>query len=115
MKQGELNFNGQESFPTYYLDEGTQRGDAVTHTDAGTVGRGADGDPLLGKVLTTEKDAVGTVASHGAGFTDIPTVGTLPLGFQLLVVDGAGKAKVGANGTRVLVNIARDGLANVQF
>ena len=55
------------------------------------------------------------MALTNAGFVDIPTVGTLPTGFQTLVVDGTGKAKVGAGGTRVLVNIAKDGVANVQF
>lgn len=115
MKQGELIFQGQNAFPTMTLDAAAQVGDAVAHIGAGAAGRGADGNALLGKVLTKMHDGVGTVAIEDAGFTDIPTVGTLPLGFQLLVVDGAGKAKVGANGTRCLVNIAVDGLANIKL
>ncbi|GGR62246.1 hypothetical protein GCM10008959_25250 [Deinococcus seoulensis] len=115
MKFGELVFNGQNHYPTMTLANGTEIGDAVAHTGAATAGRGADGDPLLGKVLTKEADGVGTVALEGAGFTDIATVGTLPLGYQTLVVDGAGKAKVGAGGTRVLVNIATNGLANIKL
>ncbi|WP_019584683.1 hypothetical protein [Deinococcus apachensis] len=115
MKYGELVFQGQNAFPTMQLAAGTVVGDCVTHTTTATVGRGADGAPLTGKVLTSESDGLGAVALEGAGFTDIPTVGTLPLGYQTLVVDGAGKAKVGAGGTHVLVNIAKAGLANVKL
>ncbi|WP_295818006.1 hypothetical protein [uncultured Deinococcus sp.] len=115
MKLGELVFNQQTSHPTMNLAAGTVIGDAVAHTAAATCGRGADGAPLAGKVLTRESDGVGTVAMEGAGFIDVPTVGTLALGYQLLVVDGAGKAKVGAGGTRCLVNIATNGLANIKL
>lgn len=115
MKQGEFIFLGQTAFPPMAIDAGAVVGDALTHTGPGTAGRGADGAPLLGKLLTLESDGAGTVALTNAGFVDIPTVGTLPTGFQNLVVDGQGRAKVGASGTRVLVNVARDGVANVQF
>ena len=114
MKQGELIFLGQSAFTTFALTAGAVVGDAVAHTGAASAGRGKDGDPLLGKLLTLEApDGVGAVAHTNAGFVDLPTVGTLPTGFQTLVVDGQGRAKVGASGTRVLVNIARDGVANV--
>lgn len=115
MKHGNLVFQGQNAFPTMHVEAAAIIGDCVTHTAAATAGRGADGNPFLGKVLTKEADGEGTVATEGAGFIDIPTVGTLALGYQLLVVDGAGKAKVGANGTRVLVNIAQNGIANIKF
>lgn len=115
MKDGNLVFLGQNAFPTMHIDAAAAVGDCVAFTATATAGRGVDGNPFLGKVLTKESDGEGTVATGGAGFIDIPTVGTLATGFQLLVVDGAGKAKVGANGTRVLVNIARNGTANIKF
>ncbi|GGB69454.1 hypothetical protein [Deinococcus soli (ex Cha et al. 2016)] len=115
MRTGDLSFNGQTSFPAMYIDDGTVVGDAVTHTGPGRVGRGADGQPLVGKVLKIEADRVGTVALEGAGFSDLTTVGTIATGYQTLVVDGAGKVKVGAGGTRLLVNIAQAGAANIKL
>lgn len=115
MRLGELVFNGQNAFPTMNIAPGTLAGDAVTFTAPGTVGRGADGNKLVGKVLKVESDGVGTVALMGAGFTDIPAVGTLATGLQLLVVDGAGKAKVAAGGKEYLVNAAVAGTANIQL
>lgn len=118
MRQGELVFNGQEAFPTMIIAAGTQVGDAVALTAAATAGRGTDGQLLLGKVLKLEADGFGTVAIWGAGFTDIPSVGTLAVGPAVLVVDGAGKAKVAANGVAgpfSLVNIAQNGTANIKL
>lgn len=115
MRTGDLNFNGQTSFPAMYIDDGTQVGDAVTLTGPGRVGRGADGQPLVGKVQKIESDGIGTVALEGAGFTDISTVSTIATGYQTLVVDGAGKVKAGAGGTRLLVNIAQAGQANIKL
>lgn len=117
MRQGELVFNGQEHFPTMIIDPGTQVGDAVAHTGPARAGRGTDGQPLLGKVLKMESDGLGTVAVKGAGFADLPSVGTLATGFQVLVVDGLGKAKVGAAGAgpHTLVNIGQAGTANVKL
>ena len=115
MRKGELVFNRQEAFPTMELDPGTLPGDAVTLTGPARVGRGTDGAPLVGKVLKVESDGLGTVALRGAGFTDIPTAGTLTVGYQVLAVDGAGKAKAGTPGSapHTLINIATAGSANV--
>lgn len=115
MRHGDIVFNGQQAFVTMELDPGTKVGDAVTHTGPGKAGRGTDGQPLLGKVQQVEYDGLGTVAIQGAGFIDIPAVGTLSTGFQSLVVDGTGKVKVGANGSRHLVNLSVAGLANVRL
>ncbi|WP_309572490.1 hypothetical protein, partial [Deinococcus sp.] len=115
MRKGELVFNGQMAIPTMEIATGTQVGDAVAFTGPAQVGRGADGDPLVGKVLKIEGDNLGTVALLRSGFTDVPTVGTLTTGLQNLVVDGAGKAKVGAAGPKLLVNIAQAGVANIQL
>ncbi|SMB85803.1 hypothetical protein [Deinococcus hopiensis] len=115
MRIADLIFNGQNAFPTMQIDAGTQEGDAVAFTGPGRAGRGANGNPLLGKVLKIEKDGYGTVAIYGAGFTDIPAVGTLATGLQNLVVDGAGKALVGSGGKQLLVNGAAAGVANIQL
>ncbi|OLV20214.1 hypothetical protein [Deinococcus marmoris] len=115
MRVNELVFNQQESIVTMNIAPGTVVGDAVAFTAPATVGRGADGDKLAGKVLKIESDGLGTVSLPGSGFTDIPAVGTLATGFQLLVVDGAGKAKVAAGGKEYLVNAVVAGTANIQL
>ncbi|RJF74931.1 hypothetical protein D3875_02750 [Deinococcus cavernae] len=115
MRSGDLVFKGQQFHLTKFIDAGAVAGDALTHTGEARVGRGADGAPFVAKCEKVERDGVATVAEGGAGYIDIATVGTLPLGFQTLVVDGAGKVKVGAGGTRCFVNIARDGIANIKI
>ncbi|MDO4264394.1 MAG: hypothetical protein Q4C67_09365 [Deinococcus sp.] len=115
MRYEELLFNGQNAFPTMQLAVGTEVGDAVTITGQAEVGRGVDGQILVGKVLTKEADGMGAVAIWGAGFTDFATVGVLTAGVQPLVVDGTGKVKVGASGRQVLVVVARDGEAAIQL
>ena len=115
MRKGELVFNGQHSIVTMEIVAGTQAGDAVAFTGSAQVGRGADLAPLAGKVLKVESDGLGTVALPHSGFTDIPTVGTLAVGFQKLVVDGTGKAKVNAAGREYLVVHAIAGTASVQL
>lgn len=115
MRYKDLVFKGQQFHLTKYIDAGAKNGQALTQTGEGRVGLGTDGQPFVCKLEKLERDGVGTVAEQGAGYIDIETVGTLPIGYQELVVDGAGKVKVGAGGTRCLVNIAKEGIANIKF
>lgn len=97
MKVNGVEYGGQHNLAlTYTLDNGTQIGDAVTATAAGTAGRGAADAPLLGKVMTKEPDSVGAVTRRGV--IVVPWTGAAVFGHQKVGVDGAGKAKVSATG-----------------
>ncbi|UQN10375.1 hypothetical protein [Deinococcus sp. QL22] len=98
-----INLNDTTSFPTLVIAAGAVVGDAVAYTAEGTVGRGADGDPLFGKVQNIESDRKGLVNTIGSGAQTLTAQAAVPLGPQNLVVDGAGGVKVGAAGTRVHV------------
>lgn len=97
MKFNNVEYGGQNYRGlTYTITAGAVAGDAVTNTAAGTAGRGADGGPLLGKFVVREADNKGTV--QNGGVIVVPWTGAAVFGQQTIVVDGTGKAKVGAGG-----------------
>ena len=97
MKVNGIEYGGQHNTAlSYTLDNGTQVGDAVTATAAGTAGRGAADAALLGKVTTKEPDGIGAVTKRGV--IVVPWTGAAVFGHQKVGVDGAGKAKVSATG-----------------
>lgn len=98
-----LNLNDTTAFPTLIIAAAAVVGDAVAYTAEGTVGRGADGDALFGKVQNIETDRKGLVNRRGSGVTSLTAQAAIPLGLQKLVVDGAGGVKVGAAGLEVHV------------
>ncbi len=99
MRVGQIQFNGigaDETFPCF-VAAGALEGDAVTGTaTAGTVGRGAAGDRLLGKLEKVEPDSVGTVLTEGVITFELN--GALAPGMKQLAVDGAGKIQAGSAG-----------------
>lgn len=98
-----INLNDTTSFPTLVIAAGAVVGDAVAYTAEGTVGRGADGAPLFGKVQNIEADRKGLVNRQGSGAQTLTAQNAIPLGPQTLVVDGAGGVKVGPGGLQVHV------------
>ncbi|KQR33129.1 hypothetical protein [Deinococcus sp. Leaf326] len=97
MRIGTVDYGGQHNTAiTYLLDNGTQIGDAVTATAAGTAGRGTADAALLGKVSTKEFDGLGAVVKRGV--IVVPWTGAAVFGHQKIGVDGTGKAKVSATG-----------------
>lgn len=82
---------------SYNIAAGAVAGDAVTLTANGTAGRGADTNPLLGKLNRLEGDAVGNVGTQGR-YEYRRTAAAVALGPVLVVVDGAGLVKTGAGG-----------------
>ena len=98
---------------TFTLDNGAVIGDAVTQTAAGAAGRGAADAPLLGKLVTSESDAKGTVFTRGV--IVVPWTGAAVFGLQKVGVDGAGKAKVSATGKECQVLGVDSGLAAIDL
>jgi hypothetical protein len=97
MKINGTEYGGQHNTGlTFTLDAGAVVGDALAQTAAGTAGRGADANPLLGKLVTSETDSKGTVLTRGV--IVVPWSGAAVYGRQTVSVDGAGKAKVNAAG-----------------
>lgn len=114
MKINGVEYAGQrEHALTFTLDVGTARGDAVAMTAAGTCGRGADGNPFYGRCISTEADGKGAVS--GVGVVVVPWVGSAVSGLQSLVVNGAGAAKVGANGRSAFVIGVASGFAAIDL
>lgn len=104
----EINSDGQyseEGNTTKLADNANVVADcAVTNTGNETVGLGADGDPLTGKVLLRETDDYVTVQERGVA--TLETVTLLTVGLKDLVVNGAGKVKVGVGGLRCRIRAA---------
>lgn len=112
MKFQNIEVSGQwESGLTYNLVAGAVAGDAVTQTAALTAGRGTAGAPFLGKLVTPEADARGTVMMRGVVI--VACVAGLTPGFLPLTVDGAGKVTTAAGGRNALVIGVVDGLAAI--
>ena len=104
MKINGVEYGGQHNTGlTFTLDVGAVPGDAVTQTAAGAAGRGADAGVLLGKLVTSETDSKGTVFTRGV--VVVPWTGSAVYGMQTVVVDGAGKAKVGSSGAGLPVRV----------
>ena len=83
-------------------------GDAVTITGDGEVGRGADTNPLYGKLVKIELNAAlapsGKCTVERTGIVNFKkTAAAIAAGLQELVVDGAGLVKVGVGGRTVNV------------
>lgn len=104
MARGGVDFEGiRRSCVTYAADDSikTLAGSdnraavvdkAVTITGDGTVGFGADGDPLLGAIYQYEYD--GYVSVQDTGYIIVPGVpGSLPNPGDVVVVDGNGAVK----------------------
>lgn len=116
MKVNGVEYGGQHNTGlTFTLDAGTAIGDAVTETAAGSAGRGADGNALLGKCVSSESDAKGAVFTRGV--IVVKWGGAAVAGLQKIGVDGTGKAKVTANGKecQVLAVDAAAGLAAIDL
>lgn len=98
MKVNGIEFSGQGATGgmPYTIAAGTEEGDAVTLVSGGMMGRGADGAPFEGVVLTIEKDGRGTVGIERV--LHPRCVAGLTVGRKGLVVDGAGRVKAGAAG-----------------
>lgn len=108
MKIGNIEYASQdEKALTFVIAAGTLAGDAVSVTVAGTAGRGANNDPLYGKALLPDADGKGAV--NRTGIQILKYTGTLPVGYQQLVVDGAGKVKAGTGTGRWAQVIGTDG------
>lgn len=114
MKIGNIEYAGQHNTGlTFVLAAGAVIGDAVTQTAAGEAGRGAADAALLGKVVTSEPDARGTVFTRGV--IVVPWNGAAVFGRQKVGVDGAGKAKVSATGRECQVLGVADGYAAIDL
>lgn len=82
--------------------------DAVVITADGEVGRGADANPLYGKLVKIELDAAlqpaGKCTVERTGIINFKkTAAAITAGPQELVVDGAGLVKVGVGGRKAYV------------
>lgn len=81
---------------TSAVASGAVAGDAVTKTAEGTVGRGADTEPLVGRLELVETDGLGTVATRGRFW--YRRAGAALADVADIVVDGAGAVKAGTGG-----------------
>ena len=109
----EYNSNGTTGGLTFTVAAGAEAGDAVALTSAATVGRGASGDPFVGKLVIVEKDGLGTVM-HQDMVTVMAGAGLTP-GYKSLCVDGAGKVIAAAGGRMGLVIGIQDGYAVIDL
>ncbi|WP_339098298.1 hypothetical protein WDJ50_18635 (plasmid) [Deinococcus sp. VB142] len=101
MKFNNVEYAGQHNTGLTFTIETGEKGQAMAQTGPGTAGLGADGAALLGRLETKEADMKGTVFTRGV--IVVPWVGAETFGRQNVVVDGTGKAKVGAAGRSVQV------------
>lgn len=101
MKFNNVEYAGQHNTGLTFTIETGEKGQAMAQTGPGTAGLGADGTALLGRLETKEADMKGTVFTRGV--IVVPWVGAETFGRQNVVVDGTGKAKVGAAGRSVQV------------
>ena len=109
-KIGGLMFSGQSANGvSFNVEAAVAEGDAVTTTTtAGTLGRGSDGDEIVGLVDRDEGDNVANVKLRGCGkVVTAKRAGAInsgnPGAAVALAVDGAGLVKAGTGTSEFIV------------
>lgn len=104
-----IGFKGfAENTVTFQASEDVKAGMAVTLDTEGVAVPCADGDKICGVAINVRE---GYAAVQLKGYTELPSDGRIPCGWQTVAADAQGRVAVNDAGTEVLVVSSQDGIA----
>lgn len=94
-----ISFEGiGQAAATFAAEDGVKPGMAVTLTDSGAVGLGADGDLPCGVALSVEEDGAAAVQISGLARVCYSGSAAPAVGYAMLACDGEGGVKTVTTG-----------------